>query len=145
MGKMLERPFCASLKRLSCQRLERPLFRALWAKRMVCLLLSHLELHTPGASSSDVNALYADAIGAVISTSKADTSSTTQINIGVSQLKLRSLHLESHALAGHVELWTREPLDAVASRVSAIVGEDETTLVAAGPAAWSLIVLLATG
>ena len=100
---------------------------------MVCLLLSHLELHTPGASSSDISALYADAIGAMISTSKADTSSTTQINIGVSQLNLRSLHLESHALAGHVELWTREPLDAVASRVSAIAGEDETTLVTDGP------------
>ena len=119
---------------------------------MVALLISHVELHTPAKAEAVVK-FYADALGgARADNPRPEDSSILAINVGVSQLHLRCLDegqsedvaslfaeamgsstpsaaassasAEEQPLAGHVEVWTTEPLDAVAARLAAVVGDD---------------------
>lgn len=121
---------------------------------MVCLLMGHITLQTP-APSETVREIYQTALDAR-SCEQADSGNLIAVNYGISQLHLvcRPEDLSNEAstlfteafgkkpvvstprprpLAGHIEMWTREPLEEVAARLAQLLPEDAQPTVVDGP------------
>ena len=83
---------------------------------MVCTLISHVILDAPAAAA----AFYV-ALGG---TQQPDSSHVPRINAGSSHLRLESQQAtssqEPREWAGHIELWTTEPLETLHNRLSAL-------------------------
>ena len=126
---------------------------------MVALLISHITLHTP-APATRVRKLFQAALDAR-ACEPADGGNTIAINYGISQLHLvcapdeptseaellfaeafpssrqraaaAASALEPQPLAGHLEMWSREPLEAVCERVAPLLDEDSQPSLVDGP------------
>ena len=93
---------------------------------MVCTLLGHVVLDgVPGEAGA---AFYTDVLGGVVAT-PPHKDGAVRINVGDHVLHLAGDgggggSPSSHAWSGHLEFWTREPLDDLHSRLAAALDAD---------------------
>jgi hypothetical protein len=94
---------------------------------MVCTVLGHVTLQNVPPEGA---AFYADGLGAKVATGdEVPDDGCVRINVGDHQLVLAGGSREGagSSWCGHIEFWTREPLDALQARVAPLLDEDSLT------------------